>query len=221
MENEQLERGKKVLRDYGLLADVPLLETPPQIDGRLDDGEWEHAFSFDAFYQAGLSRSAAFLSDVRTRGYLAYTRDALYLAARCYDARPDSLVVESHEPDNNISHQDLVQLYLYVDFEPNSFVYISINSVGAVTDAWNKGKNSNDRDVTWETETEGAAYVGEDFWSVECKLGLGTAEFPRPEPGAMWRFNMQRNFRGRQFSQWVRVYPDRPYPDCFGFLVFE
>ena len=112
-------------------------------------------------------------------------------------------------------------MYLYADFEPKSFVYISINSVGAVTDTWNKGTNRNDRDVSWTTDGEGAAYVGEDYWSIEYRLGLGSKEFPRPDPGAVWRLNMQRNFRGRQWTQWSRVYPDRSYPDCFGILLFK
>ena len=219
MEHGQLERGMQLLREIGLLLDVPLLEEAPQIDGRLDDRAWEQAIALDIPYEAS-KHSAAIVSEVRSRGYVGYTRDALYLGTICYDAHPESLVVGSREYDSNISFQDLVQLYLYADFEPHSFVFISINSAGAVTDAWHK--HIRDRDVSWATDGEGAAYVGEDFWSVEYKLKLGTTpEFPRPRPGDRWRFNMQRNFRGQQFIKWAPNYYDRSYPDCMGILLFK
>lgn len=112
MENGQPERGMQILRERGMLLDVPLLETSPIIDGRLDDSAWEQAITFDNFHQYG-EHSAAYLSDVRTRGYVGYTWDAVYLGAHCFDAQSESLLVESHDPDNNISLQDLLQLCTY------------------------------------------------------------------------------------------------------------
>ena len=220
MEHGQLERGMQQLREIGLLLDVPLLEEPPRIDGRLDDSAWDRAVSLDILYGYTGKNSAPIVSDVRTRGYVGYTRDALYLGTRCYDAHPESLVVASHERDSDQSFQDLVQLYFYADFEPHSFAYVSINSVAAVTDRWHEHLRS--KDVTWTTDGEGAAYVGEDYWSVEYKLSFGTTpEFPRPKPGDMWRMTMQRNFRGQQFIQWAPNYYDRALPDCMGILSFN
>ena len=77
-------------------------------------------------------------------------------------------------------------------------------------------------DSSWEPGVEGAAFVGEDFWSIECRIPYAQQGLPKPRPGDVWGFNFVRLFRGRDYSQWVVDFRDGSWPaDQLGFLQFE
>ena len=77
-------------------------------------------------------------------------------------------------------------------------------------------------DGSWEPAVEAAAFVGEDFWSAECKIPNGQQGFPEVHPGDIWGFNFVRLFRGLDYSQWVVGFRDGSwYGDELGFIQFE
>ena len=84
-----------------------------------------------------------------------------------------------------------------------------------------RGNYDQEKRWGWAGDVEVAAHVGEDFWSLEFQLNFDQGEVPAPAPGAIWGFNMVRNFRGQQYTQWVRTYGSGLQPDDFGLLVFQ
>ena len=60
--------------------EIARIDTPPVIDGRLDDDAWKHATVIDDLHQVLPYEYAA--PDERTVFYLAYDKDALYIGAR-------------------------------------------------------------------------------------------------------------------------------------------
>jgi len=48
-ETDRHEQGFELLRDHGLLLNVPRIQETPVIDGRLDDGAWATAVRVDRF----------------------------------------------------------------------------------------------------------------------------------------------------------------------------
>jgi hypothetical protein len=220
LDNGQRERGLAMLRQHGMLLDVPLLASAPRMDGRLDDPVWQQAARADSFYQFGWNHYAAFPSDVRTRFYAGYTREALYLGLHAQDEHPDSLMVKTHERDGDVWFEDMVELYFDADLDHRSYVHVGINSIGTTSDAWHQ-EGLQDQDMSWNARAEVRTYVGPDFWSLEYKLSFGQKELPPPRPGGIWGFDIVRVFRGSEYSQWVRTFGSGHQPDEFGLLLFR
>jgi len=218
LDNGQQERGLNLLRQHGMLLDVPLLRERPQVDGRLEEEVWQSAARADSFFQHSMEHYAAVPSDVRTEIRIGYTPQAMYVGFIGQDAHPESLVVKTHLPDQDIWYEDAVELFIAPHFDHTDYVHIGVNSLGVTAD--HSISKERGRDTRWDANAEVAAYVGKDFWSLEYRLDLGQREVPQPSSGDMWGFNFVRVFRGVEYSQWVRTYEGGHRPDEFGLLVW-
>ena len=218
-DNGQQERGLQMLRQNSMLLDMPRLAEAPNIDGLLD--EWQEA-AFDTLYINVNERILVTRpSPVKTKVYLGYTSDALYMGAYCYDTQPEELVIESQGGGEH-PRSDQVEFAFDGNLDHSTFGQIVVNSVGAITEGWWTRTPMRRFDGSWEAEVEAAAFVGEDFWSVECKIPYGQHGFPEPRPGDIWGFNFVRLFRANDYSQWVVDFRDGSWPaDKLGFLQFE
>lgn len=217
--NGQRERGFQLLRDHRLLVDVPKFESAPRIDGRLDDRVWARAGRIDSFYTH--SKSLTTLPPVvQTNALMGYTDEAMYWGIRCFDAHPESLVVlplEDKEDDNR--QQDIVSLFFDRNLDRSTFAIVLINSEGYVRDGWDDRNKSRQRDHTWDADGTAAAYVGDDFWSVEFELRWDPKYHPRPVPGAVSGLDIPRLFRGGiEWSQPFRGYDGIDAP---GYLLYQ
>jgi len=219
LDNGQQERGFHLLRQHGMLLDVPRLRERPQVDGQLEEEGWQTAARADSFFQHSMEHYAAVPSDVRAEIYLGYTSQALYVGFIGHDAHPESLVVKTHHPDQDIWYEDAVELFIDPHFDHRDYVHIGINSLGVTSD--HSISTERGRESFWNAGAEVAAYVGEDFWSLEYRLDFSQREVPQPSSGDLWGFNFVRVFRGVEYSQWVRTYEGGHHPDEFGLLVFR
>ena len=220
LDNGQEVRGLDLLRRHGMVLDVPRFSRAPRIDGDLSDAVWRTAARADSFYQFASGHLAPLPSEVRTTVYVGYMPDGLYLGFLCHDNHPDSLVV-GRSQTGQVWFDDDVEFYCDPDFDHRTYCQIGFNSAGLVNHGWFVGGLGN-RVETWGAEDESAVLVGEDFWSVEYRLIVDRAEFPRPQPGMKWGFNLVRVYRGSEYSQWVRTYGGNAHqPDDFGVLVFR
>ena len=220
-DNGEQEAGLALLRQQGMVLDAPLLSSPPVVDGRLDEPVWQAAACVDSFFQYSSEHHAAVPSDVATRICVGYLEGALYIGFYGQDAHPDSLVAPSSGTDQELWHEDIVELFIDPGFDHREYVHVGINSRGAVADGW-VGYTSGDRDTRWQADADAAAEVGRDHWSMEYCLRLGRAGVPVPRSGDIWGLNFVRVFRGAEYSQWVRTYTSGGHsPDDFGVLRFN
>ena len=222
LENGQEKRGTQVLRESGWLVDVPRVPAGPQIDGRLDDAVWDRAAKISPFVTLNFEDGAAVPSLHRTEAYALTTEEALYLAARCEDAHPESLIVQSRERDHEEEYlQDLVEFFIDPEFDFLDVAKITINSAGAVTDGLGANINRNYYDRAWSVDSEAAGHVGDDFWSIEYRVEFGQQpQLPKPAKGSRWGVDVQRSFRQEEWSSWTPEYPDEA-PKNYGWFLFQ
>ena len=114
----------------------------------------------------------------------------------------------------------MVELFLDTNFDLDTSYKLTINSVGGIADCA-PGIPTWKRDFTWDSESSAAAHVGEDFWSMEFELMLGSTEFPQPHPGMLWSCRMSRSYRGSHWSQWTRTFSDGREQGFGGWFLFE
>lgn len=217
----QAERGLQRLRDHGMVLDVPRLAAAPVIDGRLDDAAWSVAAYADSFYQLSHSHTAALPSPIRSRLYVGYTADALFIGFHGHDEQPQDLMVRAKSFDDNVWWEDVIEIFLDADFDHLSYVQVGITSVPVVADNWYpEGFSSDDRSRDWNADFEVAAFTGEDFWSIEYAVRFHGPQLPAPSAGDLWGFNLSRTYRNTEYAQWVRM-SQAHAPDEFGILHFD
>jgi hypothetical protein len=227
----------EVLRQGGMLLDVPRLKSLPVLDGRLDEPVWQQAARADSLYKFLWGNNyAAPPASVQSKFYIGYTATAFYIGFYGHDDHPDSLVATITELDptkdsnldrdrDSIWRDDIIELMFDANCDRQSFAHFAVNSLGVRADEWLKMRSnqpySEEERWGWAGDVEIGAHVGADFWSVEFKANFGQEQFPLPEPGTVWGFNLVRNFRGEQYFQWVRTYGSGLQPDQFGMLHFQ
>jgi len=151
-----------------------------------------------------------------TRAYLGYTREAFFVGIHCYDAHPESLVVMRLEDSNSSSQiQDLVEILFDRNLDQRTLSAFKINTVADVRDGW----QAKSRDLSWDADMMVATAVGSDHWSVELQLNWDPKYHPPPVSGDVSGFNIQRCFRGREYSQVFRDYDSDN--DTPGYLAFK
>ena len=219
-DNGRQQKGIAVLREHGMLLDVPRFSDAPEIDGRLDDEVWSHAAQADTFYQLSGRHGAALVSQLRSRLYVGYTDDALYIGFYGFDDDPANLLVVGQNFDDEVWWEDVIEIFFDADFDHLDYMQVGINSKAVMADNWYDGVRSRDEARFWNAAAEAAAYVGDDFWSVEYRLNFGQPELPRPTRGTVWGFNLSRTYRNSEYAQWVRM-SEALAPNEFGLLLFE
>ena len=215
------DRGLGMLRDNGMLLDVPRVSGTVVADGRLDEPLWAEAASASDFWVFVFAHKAAFPSPVASEIRLARSDDALFIGFLGHDESPDSLVVNTHEEDGQIWWEDVLEIFLDASLDHRSYIHIGVNSIGVRSDA-SHTDGLPTKDMTWDADAEVGAFVSDDAWSAEVVLRFGEPWLPRPGPGDVWGANFVRSHRGSDYSQWVRTFVGGGHaPDEFGFLVFR
>ena len=217
------ERGLQVLRENSMLVDVPRFAEAPTIDGRLDEEAWQRPAAIDTLWVHTFEEEilVTFPARIQSKVYVGYTPDAIYLAAYCVESNPEELVTDGEFSDS-YPRLDQVEFVIDGSFDHNTFGSIIVTSAAHIAEGWWTRTPVTRFDGSWEPEVEAAAYVGEDFWSAECRIPYGQQGFPRAEPGDIWGFNFVRVWRGHDYNQWVVDFRDGTWhADKFGFLLFE
>jgi hypothetical protein len=184
-------------------ADDPIAKVRPafskiQVDGILNDPAWQESPSIINLTQVephpGESPTEA------TSVWLAYSKDALYVAVRCDDRNPRQIVTTEMKRDASLGDNDNIKIVLDTYHDNRNAYYFSTNAAGALVD----GRI---------TENQQAALEWDGIWNVRTNIDDRgwTAEFEVPfktigfNPGiSEWGFNISRYLaRGRETSRWA------------------
>jgi hypothetical protein len=213
------KHGLELMRQHGMVLDVPLLEGQPDIDGRLDDRFWGRAAATKLHYQTNYFTAIPAL--LETQFYIARTAEALYIGCRSADARTDSLVGHRTGRDDQIWMEDSIELFFDANLDRRSYVQFILSHLETVFDAVHEdGIATQQRQ--WNAADKLATFVGLDFWSLEYRIEFDERWVPRPVPGEVWGANFVRDYRDLvNYSQWVYTYRTVHQPDVFGLLVFR
>jgi hypothetical protein len=177
---------------------VPKLSGKIQVDGVLQEPAWAGAPLIDNFTQVE-PRSGEAPTEV-TRVWLAYSKDALYVAVRCEDRNARQIVATEMRRDAEIEENDNIEIILDTHHDHRNAYYFATNAVGALVD----GR---------VTENQGPALEWDGMWIVRARMDDKgwTAEFEIPfktigfSPDSKeWGFNISRYLaRGRETSRWA------------------
>jgi len=149
------------------------VQTPPRIDGVLDDRAWTAApletgqwLSYNPLHGATIPQL--------TRVWVAYDSDALYFAFQCDDPEPERIKTSVSKRDN-IGADDWVGLSLDPTGTGQLSYHMMVNPSGVQLDMLNSVAGNEDSSVDWVWESAGR--LTSTGYSVEVRLPLRSIRF--------------------------------------------
>ena len=175
---------------------VPRTASPPVIDGRLDDEVWVHAAMVSDLHQMDpIEYSEA---SERSEFYVAYDKDALYVAARLYDdveVRANIL-----RQGANINNDDQLVLILDPYNNGREGYQFQLNPNGVRREGIFVGPNQ--MQWNWSGIWDAAATETEEGWVAELAIPFKTLSFD-PQSDT-WGINFGRRAQARnERMAWV------------------
>ena len=168
-----------------VLADLIFAENKPEvnisavktdqlitIDGNLNENIWKTTDCVSKFTQLDPNEGKA--PTEKTVVWIAYTEDALYIAARMYDSSPDSIYANLVRRDAD-GNSDQFTVYLDSYNDKRSGNYFGITAAGTLKD----GILYNDEwdDNSWDGVWEGKAHIDKEGWTAEMKIPFSQLKF--------------------------------------------
>lgn len=177
------------------------LTKPLKIDGFLDENLYQDQ-PIQTFIQVDPDNGE--LASENTDVWIAYDDEALYVGARLWDSKPDSIVGRIGRRDSDLnSDQFQVAIDSYNDKRSGFFFFI--NPSGAIQD----GTISNDSwfDDTWDGIWDSKTRVDKKGWIVEMRIPFSQLRFNNDEE-LVWGIGLGRIIQRRN-EQVLNVYIPR------------
>jgi hypothetical protein len=176
----------------------------PAIDGRLDEVEWCGAEVAGDFRQSKPRSGAA--ATERTDVRVLFDGTALFVAARLFDSRPDSIVRRLGRRDEGVfSDWFTVQVDSYRD-RRTAFAF-SVNPRGVKRDAF--VYEDTRADYNWDAVWDAAVRVDSLGWVAELRIPLSQLRFSPPAASGteqVWGVNFERYVARRdEQSNWSGI----------------
>jgi hypothetical protein len=175
---------------------------PIVVDGVLDEAVWSSGNAITALTQAEPSQGSA--PSQRTEVRIAYDDDAIYVGARMYDSRPDSIVARLSRRDNDTGSD-----YVAVDFDTfrdrRTGYYFAVSAAGTLLD----GTYMNDDwdDSSWDGVWNAHVHRDGQGWTAEMRIPFSQMRGANGDR-RIWGVNVDR-FIGRRLETDKLVYTPR------------
>lgn len=166
---------------------------PPEIDGKLNDRCWQAAHPAEQFtqYVPDYGKPSRF----NTQVYIVYNDYALYVGVKLFDPRPDSILRQIGNRDQENLNAD--------------FFALGLDTYNSQLDAYEfkvyaSGVQADERmqDETYDAVWRSAVAIDAEGWTLEMEIPYSAIRFPRLEVQT-WAVQFERQIRRyREISQW-------------------
>ncbi len=181
---------------------------PIQIDGRLDEPDWERATPASDFTQARPSPGRP--ASLPTEARVVYDRDALYIGVRLHDAHPDSIAQQMGRRDASDIYSDWIRIGIdsYLD-RRTSFIF-AVSPRGLQRDEFRY--NDTENDVLWDAVWASATHIDSLGWTAEVRIPLSQLRFSVGSKGVTkWGIQFGRVLaRNEETATWSPMPPQQP-----------
>src|SRR5687768_2416656 len=184
------------------------LAQPLAIDAELNEAIWQTAQRVTQFVQRDPTEGA--VPSESTVVYIAYDDAALYVAARLYDRRPDSIVARLGRRDVGTS-SDRFTFFVDSYHDKRSGFFFGVNAAGALSDGvlYNDDWDDNSWDGVWEAR----ARIDQQGWVVEMRIPYSQLRFNRSD-AYTFGVNFRREIARRNETDYYVLRPK----DASGFV---
>ena len=154
-------------------------QTPPTIDGTLDDSCWQQAVRVGDFKVAELETTVPDNTSV----YLGFDDQALYIGFHC-DQDAASRIANQTRRDGSFEYEDHVAVYLDTYHDHRRSYCFAVNPLGTQRD-------EKQGDLGWDGEWVAAVRGEVSAWKVEIKIPYDMLDMPQTAK-QIWGLNLVR-----------------------------
>jgi hypothetical protein len=206
----------------------PRIDTPPKVDGRLDDTIWAQAAKLSAFTQERPVEAAP--PSESTEVYIAYDSQQIYVGIHAHYTDTSSIRANRADRDQT-NRDDTVTVFFDPFLDQQRGYAFTVNAFGVQGDSLltgggggggGGGNNNRNRgpgggDPSWDALFLSAGTLVEDGWTAEMVIPFKSLRYPAHGDGSphRWGFQVQREIQNRNESVvWAPV-----SRDVIGFLA--
>ena len=184
---------------------LQFVDTPPTLDGRLDEAAWNEASRVWPLVLSGDKEPVE-----KTDAHMVFSQGVLYIGMRCHDSHIDRLTAKIGEHDGNVWLDDAVEVFFDTNHDRQSYFHLVVNSKGVRFDA------APVRDRSWNGKWSARTSIGKTSWSAEIALPLSSLKLT-PTTSEKWGINLCRHSpRTGEFSSTaVTPVPNFHRPDLY------
>ncbi len=139
------------------ISTVPYIMEPPVIDGKLDDKCWQVPVYGTFRNYADLN-----ISKAETKTWLAYDKNFLYWAVKCYEPDKSKIVAQANA-DSPLWDNDYIELFLDTDYDLKNDYHIRINPKNVIYGECRNNKKFN-------VAVKSAVNFDADGWTMEMAI---------------------------------------------------
>ena len=173
-------------------------DTPPVIDGRLDDAVWSRAAVIDDFIVSQPNEGDE--PTEYTQVYVLYDSEALYVAARAWMSTPGNVTAQVLRQGESVFPDDDFAIILDPFNNQRSGYFFAVNPNGVREDALYE--NTTSMEFNWDGIFFASSTQDDDGWTVEVALPFKTLSFD-PDNDT-WGINFLRRVqRLGEMVMWV------------------
>ena len=175
--------------------------TPPEIDGLLDDIVWADAVVLDDFIQFEPYNLAP--ASVRTEFRLLYDDDYLYLAFKNFDPDPSKIMTRMSRRDDFEGiekNADWIGIGIDSNDDDRTGNWFVLSAGGVQTDVSINEGGSRDRDkfdMSWNAVWDGKTSINSEGWTAEIRIPFNVFQFTKDEV-QNWGATFQRGYYSKQ-----------------------
>ena len=173
---------------------------PMRIDGRLTETVWQRKGE-TGFIQRQPDEGV--LPSQKTEVLVAYDQNALYVAVKLFDTRPDSIIGRLARRDQD-SESDYIAIGIDAAHDKRTAHYFVVNPAGAIQD----GRISNDTqtDDSWDGVWDVAVRIEQWGWAAEFRIPYSQLRFSKRDK-YVWGIEALRRVQRRNEESYLVFYP--------------
>jgi hypothetical protein len=169
---------------------------PLRIDGRIDEAIYAATEAITGFVQQEPDETQP--ATERTDAWVFFDEDYVYVAARCWESRPERRVANEMRRDTNQLRQNDTFLVLFDTFHDrrNGYIFYA-NPIGGLADSQvtDEGAPNTDWNTVWNVRTS----TFEGGWSIEMAIPFKSLRY-QPGRAQTWGINLRRVVRWK--NEW-------------------
>ena len=189
-------------------------DTPPVIDGKLDEDCWSQANVTTDFTDYRIEQPAKEQTLIR----VLYDDENIYIAFECVEPDPNSIVAVERKYDQSLREEDYVTARFDTFHDHRCAYTFGVNTLGTRYDA-RMGLFDYFDDDTWGCDWSAVCTVEKDRWFAEMAIPIGNMLFDRKD-AVTWGANFYRSEKSiPERSYWCYRNSRARYPREFGHLT--
>ena len=169
------------------ILSIPKIDTPPIIDGDLEEEIWKKAIIFTDFKT--LHPQPGLMPSEKTEVYMVYDREKIYIGFRCFDSEPQKIMAHSSIRDNP-GRDDWIAFCLDTHNDEIHAYFFLVNPLGVQSDGTlNMDGNPS---VTANRQWQSAVKHTQEGYSAEMAIPFWELSYP-------WNEDLVMGFKVARF----------------------